>query len=220
MRPSTEDLIRIRDGEPVDAVLMAEVTSSPDLQHEVRRLAEVRVGLKSLPDFTPPADIWDRIQAAAAEPVQAESKWHWPAKLTMAASVALLALLILGRMSGVPNGQQVTQGPPPSQVVAERSDAGNALDPRVTTTLASFMAESKRLERVIAGFGQPSLVNAATAVTIAELEDRILWIDDQLSRARVSGLNQAQVVALWEERVELMNSLAAVRYAQAQRFAF
>ena len=47
-----------------------------------------------------------------------------------------------------------------------------------------------------------------------------MGIDDRLSRASSDGLTVAQLEILWRERVELMNSLAALRYAQAQRFAF
>ena len=45
-------------------------------------------------------------------------------------------------------------------------------------------------------------------------------VDQQLMYARVNGLQPGQAEALWQERVDLMNALLHVRYAQAQRFGF
>jgi len=216
MRPTTKDLLRMRDGEPVDAVLAAEITADPALQQEIRRLRDVQVAMRNLPDFTPPLDLWERIQAAAQQPAQPEPAAAWPrwvATVAAAASVALVAVMWLNRPAE-----------PPAPITA-RNDATqleSALTQNlVTPRLASLRNESRRLERLVAGFGDaPALVNAATASSIVDVQDRILWIDDRLSRAKLDGLNATQLEALWRERVKLMNSLAALRYAQAQRFAF
>lgn len=217
MRPTTKDLLRVRDGEPVDAVLSSEVTTDPELQQEVRRLRDVQVGLRNLPDFAPPLDLWERIETAARQPAAVRPRLPWPrwlATVAAAASVALVALLLVNRANEFPAGTTVENpvGPRPQTALAQDL---------VTPRLASLRDESRRLERVVAGFGDaPALANAATAGSIADVQDRILLIDDRLSRASLDGLSLAQREALWRERVQLMNSLAALRYAQAQRFAF
>lgn len=219
MRPTTKDLLRVRDGELVDAVLSSEVTTDPELQQEVRRLRDVQVGLRSLPDFTPPLDIWERIESAAdrSKPVtgRGQSPWpRWVASVAAAAGVALVAVLLVNRTAELPAEITVNNG------VAQNEPSTLAQN-LVTPRLVSLRDESRRLERVVAGFGDaPALVNAATAGSIVDVQDRILWIDDRLSRARLDGLTVVQLEALWRERVQLMNSLAALRYAQAQRFAF
>ena len=218
MRPSTKDLLKIRDGEPVDAVLMSEVTTDPELQHELRRLKDVQVGLRSLPELTPPLDLWEKIEASAALPAAVERKLEWPRWLgtvAAAATVALVAVMVISRPSEGP-------GEGPGQIVEQATDNQTELtSPLVTPRLASLVAESRRLEEVVAGFGAaPRLVNTATAGSIVEVQDQILWIDDQLSRSALDGQSPAEVEALWRERVRLMNLLATLRYAQAQRFAF
>jgi hypothetical protein len=49
---------------------------------------------------------------------------------------------------------------------------------------------------------------------IDTIEERIQWLDFQLSDAPDSGLNERQTQRLWSERVELMDSLVKVRYAE------
>jgi len=214
MRPSTKDLLKIRDGEPVDAVLASEVTTNPELQHELRRLKDVQLGLRNLAELAPPLDLWEQIQARAAlpEPAAAGSEWpRWLGTMAAAAAVALVAVMIISR-----------PGEEPTQVVQEAGDDQSQLaSSLVTPRLASLVAESRRLEEVVAGFGEaPRLVNTATAGSIVELQDQILWIDDRLNRAALAGQSPARLEALWRERVRLMNLLATLRYAQAQRFAF
>ncbi|HSG63535.1 MAG TPA: hypothetical protein VLD39_00975, partial [Gammaproteobacteria bacterium] len=76
-------------------------------------------------------------------------------------------------------------------------------------------------ERAIDGLGyQPRVVRAGTAATISGLEDRIAWIDEQLTFARPLGLSAAERRALYRQRVELLNALYQVRYADARRLAF
>ena len=57
-----------------------------------------------------------------------------------------------------------------------------------------------------------------TAGTIVGLEDRIAYVDAQLSYAAARGLAPPYRKALWGERVELMNALVQVRFAQTQGF--
>jgi hypothetical protein len=62
------------------------------------------------------------------------------------------------------------------------------------------------------------LVVGSTAGTIVGLEDRIAYVDAQLSYAAARDLAPPYRRALWGERVELMNTLVYVRLAQMQGF--
>jgi hypothetical protein len=55
----------------------------------------------------------------------------------------------------------------------------------------------------------------STAATIDTIEQRIQWLDFQLSNAPDGDLSEEQSRRLWRERVELMDSLVKVRYAEA-----
>jgi hypothetical protein len=82
------------------------------------------------------------------------------------------------------------------------------------------MVESRQIERDLRALpARPSMMQASTAATIAEIEDRIAEIDYWLSHPQVRA-NPAQTEIYWRERVRLMNSLLSLRRAQAQRMAF
>jgi hypothetical protein len=87
-------------------------------------------------------------------------------------------------------------------------------------SLATLVSYSQLLDRTLHEMPRrPTTERAATGATIDSLQEHIQWVDFQLSVARDVGLNPTQSAQLWEDRVRLMNSLLAVRYAEAQRFA-
>ena len=55
MHPSTEDLLSVRDGEPLDALTSEAIAGSAEHANEVERLRRLRNALQALPDFDPPA---------------------------------------------------------------------------------------------------------------------------------------------------------------------
>ena len=97
---------------------------------------------------------------------------------------------------------------------------GDAM-PAEQSAYASLVEESARLERALDEIPyRPRVVRASTAATIDGLEDRIALIDEQLMFARALGLSTADRQVLYRQRVELMNALVQIRYAEARRFAF
>ncbi len=252
MYPGTEELLSIRDGEPVDANVRAEVDADPHLRAEVAQLRATRERLRELPDFAPPPGVRDKVfaqldSAASGRGHRDQAKFHatgtarvgtsnvgagyavrsrsrfsprsrsyWPLRGAIAAAVAVVAVL------AVRYGDEA-MAPVPSTTVAGGSvpangDLGDSVAPATYTSLSS---ESARLERLLNEIRyQPRLMNAATATTIAGLQDQIALVDQQLMYSRVNGLQATQAEALWQERVDLMNALLQVRYAQAQRIGF
>ena len=251
MYPGIEDLLKVRDGEPVDAAMRAAVDSDPALQAEVARLQATRKRLQDLPAFEPPPGVWEKVSAkldsnpikprrrhaarvdigqakaapAAVNPVESvdaasgrrrlrvKRSVHWPLRGAIAAAAAVVAVLAVrsGNEAGAPE-----------TIVAETSAPAGDLDRSLAAPVyASLTSESARLERLLNAIDyQPRLMNAGTATTITSLEDHIALVDQQLMYAGVYDLQTAQAEALWQERVDLMNALLQVRYAQAQRFGF
>lgn len=83
--------------------------------------------------------------------------------------------------------------------------------------LAALLAESQRLESVLAAIpAERTVVRAGTVLTAAGLEDRIAWVDLALGEHSARQADGARATPLWQQRVDLMNSLVAVRYAQAR----
>ena len=254
MYPGTEDLLSIRDDEPVDAQARAAVDADPALQAEVARLQATRERLRELPEYAPPPGVRAKVFAeletrgrtrrvtpygtrqsleagSAKTATERETStgtagsnprsWfirqaQWPLRGAIAAAVAVIAVLAV-RSLDEPGGAA------PGAIVAE-NPVSTAVTPGLggaAATYTSLTSESARLERMLNEIPyRPRLVNAGTATTISGLEDRIGQVDEVLMYASVDGLQPEQTVALWQERVDLMNALLEVRYAQAQRFGF
>ena len=219
MRPSIVDLLRIRDGEPVDAGVRAVVDGDPELREELAGLAAAQRALQALPELEPPPGVYARVRAelAAQQTRSARSAWQWPLRGAIAASVAVAAVWLAGRAPQT----AVEDAVAPATIVAEQTQEPQVAPLLGTPAYASLVAESARLERALDEIPyRPRVVRASTAATIDGLEGRIALIDEQLMFARALGLNAADRQALYRQRVELMNALVQIRYAEARRFAF
>jgi hypothetical protein len=240
MHPSTEDLLSVRDGEPLDAVTSNAIAEDPTLEREIERMRKVRHALSQLPELAPPDDVWERIVAAADDTHPRGTIRRLAAGAGIAAAVAALAIFLIaspGRLTGgsvhlaVPGSDGLrtsTNVEPPWTVV----DLDTPFDPDrqpfdpdrqlfdvhvVPASYPALVQESARLDRVLRRLPhQRPMMSAETATTIAGLEDRIALIDEQITYSNARGVPQPQRVALWGERVDLMNALVHVRYAQAQ----
>jgi hypothetical protein len=61
---------------------------------------------------------------------------------------------------------------------------------------------------------EPAVVRVGSRLAVANLEDRIAWVDDALSDADTGHADAAGLRALRLERARLVGSLAQVRYAE------
>lgn len=170
--------------------------------------------LKDLPDIPPPRTVWDRIEAQAraqgllVSRVPAGVKWLAGAGLAAAVVLAVLNIQVTPVVDE-PAGEFSTV--PPVSVAT-----GN----EVPADLSALMVQSRQIERDLRALpGQPSLVRAGTAATIADLEDRIATIDYHLNEPGLN-LSRDEKEIYWRERVRLMNLLLDLRTAQAQRASF
>lgn len=150
--------------------------------------------LRELPELPPPPGVWQRVLEADRERVTVRRFWRRAA--TLAATVAVVAV---------------------TAAVASMLYVPDAASEREAADYTVLVAESARLERVLAELpASRRLMIGSTASTIAGLEDRIAVVDAQLSYAAAQGAAPPYRQALWGERVELMNALVYVRFAQAQ----
>lgn len=84
-----------------------------------------------------------------------------------------------------------------------------------------YVEEAARLEQFLVSLPEPRRVmRAGTASTIVGLENRIALIDAELSRAAIERDPPEYRTALMRDRVETMNALVHVRYAQSKAFIF
>jgi len=168
--------------------------------------------LRELKDTSPPREVWQRIEAQARAEGLFQGRYfesaRWLAGAGIAAAVVLAVLNVPAPVTEF--GDEAISDTPS---IADIDNSGPA-------NLNALMVQSQRIERDLRALpGQPRMVRASTAATIAELEDRIAAIDYRLNHPAYR-LTQLEAEIYWRERVRLMNSLLNLRRAQAQRMAF
>jgi hypothetical protein len=148
--------------------------------------------LRELPELLPPPGVWERV--LEAERARGAVRRFWRRATALAAVAAVVTVGVAAYFVNAPDA----------------NFEGDA-------SYAALVAESARLEQVLAELpaSRPLMVGS-TASTIVGLEDRIAFVDTQLSYAAAQGTAAPYRQALWGERVELMNALVYVRFAQAQ----
>ncbi|HWK75148.1 MAG TPA: hypothetical protein VNQ81_12810 [Povalibacter sp.] len=201
MHARIDQLLSQRDGEPVDVNTVRHIESCARCSSDLERLKAVQLRLQSLPSFDPPA-------LSSMRPAWARGRLVVPAAI---AAACVLAIAI-----GIAQRDRVVQVQVPESVAAAQQPSMNQAEP-----LDTLVAQSRRLDELLRHLPQrPSVERVALAATIDTIEQRIQWLDVQLSYAPETGLNDEQARRLWRERVDLMDSLVKVRYAEGQPLSF
>lgn len=207
MHASIDHLLSLRDGQPVDAATAAHVEQCQRCSAELRKLREMQEKLQSLPPLEAPSSFAE-IQRVMARPVAAPRRVLSTRVVAAVAFVTLTTIFFVAlRDETVPPVADRNQLPSQSQE--------QPTDLVETARLPELVAQSRHLEDLLQRLPErPRIERVSTAATIDTIEQRIQWLDFQLSDARDSRLNEEQTRRLWRERVELMDSLVKVRYAE------
>jgi anti-sigma factor RsiW len=189
MHCTMDDLGALRAGE-ASVWARQHITTCTACQAELERLYQRVAQLKALPSRRPARDRWPAVRAAVrAERARRRRRWSaWAGSL--AAAAALTGLLLL-RPSGGQGGS----------LHAELSQAKQQ-----SASLEDSLQRYDIDGRVLSGHA---------AALVAELEDRISVIDGTLAH-REPGAQDAQLVRLWQERVDLMRELVNARATRAR----
>ena len=202
MHASLEQLTSLRDEEPVAREVQEHVRGCEVCARILNELAAAREDLVRLADPLPPPEAWRRIATTAEERRAPRRRWLAATGVALAASVAA-ALVLLNpalRTAGVKDA--------PSTTVAGTTAAAD---------IGQLQAQSRYLERAVLdlnGNTESMPVSADTASTVAALEDRIALVDYEINSASTRKTGNPDLTLLWKQRVDLLQSLAAVRYAQ------
>lgn len=218
MHAHTEQLLSLRDGEPIDAQVARHVAECPSCLLELDRLKHVQGQLRSLATRQAPAAAWQNIQASIERPDgrAAGAQRRLGRVVAAAGLIALVSLLALRFVGG---GQ--FHETPGAKLHDESSPAVVETPPLSAATVEQLVEQSRQLEDVLRNLpAAPRVERVALSATKDLIEQRIQWLDFQLSFEPEAQLSQEQTRRLWHERVDLMDSLVKVRYAQAQGLAF
>jgi hypothetical protein len=199
MHARLEQLLSLRDGEPVDATIRDHVVGCAACAAELTHLATTREHLRSLPMLDPPNQLWAQISARIGEVESRRAKGR-PVWVSLGAAAAASVLAAIFWFDGAHQ----------SSVVLRASESSSQMQ------LTALVQRSQQLEAELDALPQrPSVERVATAANIDGIEQRIQWLDFHLSAAN-DALNQLQTQQLWQERVNLMDSLVKLRYAEAR----
>ena len=200
MHARIDELLSLRDREPVAAAAARHAADCRTCAGELERVRGLRRRLRALPALPPPERGWDAV-AGRAYQRSPRGRLLAGAGLGLAASAAWLMLSFMLRETP----------PPPVAPPAVIAEAG-------VDAHAELMRRSMALENALKDIDyRPNVVRVGTAGTIADIEDRIALVDYQLSHAAAGRLSDAQSERLWRQRVDLMGSLVQVRYAQVRQ---
>jgi hypothetical protein len=207
MHARIEHLLSLRDGEPVGAELVAHVRSCPICTGELQRLSALRAEMQELPRFEPPELAWERIQQTIPQRARKLPPRRVGIAAAAAALITLATIALIARYGDQQSSERSAHTP---KVLNDPASSD-------VTHLDELVAQSQELEQILQKLPQrPRIERVSTAATIDTIEQRIAWLDFQLSSVSDDGdLSEEQSRRLWRERVELMDSLVKVRYAEA-----
>ena len=149
--------------------------------------------LAALPGYEAPAGGWQDV-LAAGRARHARAARRWPLALAAAVLVATGGLAWQLQES-----ERELTAPPGTLPYALASEP--------------VRAENARLEWLLASLPEQRAMRGSTAYTVAELEDLLALTDDRLSRVTLEPNAPERAERLWQQRVNLMNSLVQVRVA-------
>ncbi len=188
MHCTMEDLLALQGGEG-SVWARQHVDACAACRTELEALYQRVAQLKALPARRPARDRWSAVRAVMlAERRRRRGRWGlW----ALAAAAAVGGLLVL------------------RPIWTNRLDAAE---------LARVKRQSATLERELGRFDPDARVTSGrSAALAAALEDRIAVIDGELARlgAPQAPVGSADLVNLWQQRVDLMQQLVRVRVTRA-----
>ena len=190
MHPDLRELLAYRDGEGTTETAR-HVRTCDDCRSAVAKLHQASNALRELPAIPPPADAWNDIR----DRVHRRRRMSISARLAAAAAVvlAIAGAIFMIRLQPL---EEARMG-------SETDDTRAAIE--------HLSGASRELEKILRETSlQTRVLSPRRAATIVELEDRIALVDLAISRQADLEPDQ-RAVALWSDRVELLDALVTVR---------
>lgn len=208
MHATTQQLLSLRDREPVGVDVQQHVTQCPECQQALNHFQSMKLALRQWSDIdsrniAQGAGIdllsdaaWESIQQGLDNKRRLNRRRRFIGQFSIAASIVVCAMVTF----------TLWRNPEPN-------------DPLLVTDaqLRHFlMQRNVALEQAISQLPQPrKIVSGGTAHTIASIEDQIAALDYQLSYRDQVNVKEPTSVELLQNRAELLNTLYNVRYGEA-----
>ncbi len=177
---SIQELLEVRNGEGSIGAKI-HVDECEECRDELDRLHQRVAALKALPAMRAPRDRWPLVRKRLVEARQRV----WWTRMGWAAAAAIA--LTLGANGLVP---------------------WPAAAPDPEAEIQTLVQQSAQLDSVLKTIEkQTRVVNGLRSVAIADLEDRLILLDAQLTPARRVSITEQQLRELLRQRVVLMDAL-------------
>jgi hypothetical protein len=191
-----EELLAIRGGEGSRAALR-HLDDCDECRDELELVHQRIAALKSLPALQPPRDRWsvvrDQVLADRARKRRTMTSW-----------VALAAAASLALAAGVTRLLPLATHTEPQELVV-------------------LVEEAEELEGLLRMFEPSSrVVNGRVATAIAEIEDRLMVVDNRLAEVRSMPMGDpsGDLIILWRQRVDLMDVLVRMHATNSTYIGF
>jgi hypothetical protein len=206
MHARIDQLLSLRDGEPVDAQVRVHVQHCTHCLAEASALARARGRMQELPPLDAPAGAWSQITVRTSMPPARRASW----RAVAAVGALLIGAVVFVAIRDASNGPEHVAHIP---FVEERTSTAE-------NDVRELIAQSRELDQLLQYLPSPQVERVSLAATVDSIEERIQVLDWQLAYGPDEGLDSRQARRLWSERVELMDSLVKVRYAESAPMAF
>ncbi|MEE4175526.1 MAG: hypothetical protein V2I57_14850 [Xanthomonadales bacterium] len=163
------------------------------------------LGLGDLPLIDPPRDGWNDIRAVLAEDQRASRRQRLFRGLAVAACLVAVVSVVLWRAPAGPSDPAPAPGPALVEAQSEEAVTGDtAIPTNPEATVTELIAMSQLLEQRLRLLRDDTVsMPAESVVYVAELEDLVARVDDELSVTPES-------IELWSQRVNLLLDLEAL----------
>ncbi len=220
MHATTEQLIALRDGAPIEAAVVQHVELCEACSHELKLIRDRKRALQELPQLQPSPGTFEQISARFASErntTQTSRSDHGPLRWAVAAAVvAALALWMIPR--DVNDGlTQTAQTVPATGAV----DAGEEqlVASAVIARQQDLLDRSQALEAVaeqLATLGS-SESSISTNDALSALEAQLALVDYNLNAAQIDQYNPAELNVLLARRVDTLEHIVGVQRAELAR---
>ena len=180
--------------------------------------------LRDLPAETPPPSDWNELRrrmqtkstrgSVRAGLVTALAQAGTRRARAGITAAAVIVITVLMAMQIERHGRELVAGHPDTQH-AKPLQLASPLSAARGSDADALLASAAGAERWLADRpDDDAVVRVSTHLAVANLEDRIAVMDDQLNLERLQHAHPARLRALQLQRAQLVDSLAQVRYAE------
>lgn len=210
MHTSIEQLIALRDKQPVEATVAAHLDACRDCRERLVAVRECQQQLRNLPLHEPSPQVLDAIRTRLEHPVTARQR------AAVAATGVAAALLIVTWLAVSVQLNEATRTATVNAVGAQETTLSQVGDNAATREL---IRRSQSLESVYARLSQVPVerYSASTASALEALQDRLAMLDYGLNQSRIDPGVQQHIEQLWRRRVDTLQNMVGVQYAELAR---